>query len=210
MANFTITAGSFPSGATVGAYPASLWQSAPSGPPSGAATATATAAADGSVAFTGLTSGVGYYAYSLVGSEHRYIRFTVQAAAATYLVQADLDAEAAARAAADTSVGSPNTQTANYTLVLGDAGKCVDVNHATNAITVTVPPNSSVAFPVGTVIEICRYGAGTCTIAPGAGVTLPNRVQVAGTANRTIASQLSTASLRKRATDEWVLVGDIA
>jgi hypothetical protein len=102
-----------------------------------------------------------------------------------------------------------NTQTANYTLALSDAGGAVEMNGA-GALTVNVPPNSSVAFPVGTVINIARIGAGAVTIAQGAGVVLRNRIEAAGTTNRTIANQWSEVSLRKRATDEWVLVGDIA
>ena len=117
---------------------------------------------------------------------------------------AELDAEITARAAGDTGVGAPNTQTGNYTLVLADAGKSVEANHATNAITVTVPPNSSVAFPVGTIIEVARYGAGAAAIAAGAGVTIRSKGGLLG-----IGNQYGAVSLRKRATDEWVLVGDL-
>ena len=102
-----------------------------------------------------------------------------------------------------------NTQTASYTLVLGDAGKSVEMNSA-SATVLTIPPNSSVAFPVGTVLEVCRIGAGSVTITPGSGVTIPNRLEAAGTTSRTLTSQYSAASLRKRATDTWVLVGDVA
>ncbi len=97
-----------------------------------------------------------------------------------------------------------NTQTASYTLVLADAGKAVDVDSASATI-VTVPPNASVAFPVGTCIEICRYGTGTVAIAAGAGVTVRSRGSLLS-----IAAQYSSASLRKRATDEWILVGDLS
>jgi hypothetical protein len=116
--------------------------------------------------------------------------------------------EAAARTLADTTI-TANTQTGSYTLVLGDAGKTIEMNSA-SATVVTIPPNSSVAFPVGTVIEICRIGAGSVTITDGSGVTIPNRLEAAGTTSRTIANQWSSAALRKRATDVWVLVGDIA
>lgn len=106
-------------------------------------------------------------------------------------------------------IGAPSTQTLDYTLVLADAGKAVEMNSA-SARVITIPPNASVAFPIGTIIEIARIGAGALTVAPGAGVTIPNRVQAAGTSNRTLVSQYSTASLRKRATNEWVLTGDIS
>jgi hypothetical protein len=95
-----------------------------------------------------------------------------------------------------------NTQTASYTLVLGDAGKTVEMNVA-SANNLTVPPNSSVAFPVGTVVEVCQVGAGQTTVVAGSGVTIrtPETLVLTG--------QWSTVSLRKRGTDEWVLAGDV-
>jgi hypothetical protein len=95
-----------------------------------------------------------------------------------------------------------NVQTASYTLVLADGGKTVEMNVGT-ANDLTVPPNSSVAFPVGTVIEICQVGAGQTTVVAGSGVDVrsPETLVLAG--------QWSTVSLRKRATDEWVLAGDV-
>lgn len=98
---------------------------------------------------------------------------------------------------------SPNSQTSNYTLLLTDAGKAVEMANA-SARTVTVPPNSSVAFPVGAVLEVCRMGTGAVTIASGVGVTIRstnNRLSISG--------QYGAVSLRKRATDEWVLNGSL-
>jgi hypothetical protein len=46
------------------------------------------------------------------------------------------------------------------------------------ANTVTVPPNSSVAFPVGTEIKVTQIGAGATTFVAGAGVTINNNVGV--------------------------------
>jgi hypothetical protein len=93
------------------------------------------------------------------------------------------------------------TQAGSYTLVLGDAGTVIEFTSA-SAVTLTVPPNSSVAFAVGTIIEILQYGAGQVTVAPGAGVTLNS---ADGLKTR---AQYSTLSLRKRATNEWMVVGD--
>lgn len=101
-------------------------------------------------------------------------------------------------------VAAVNTRTANYTLVLSDAGKAVEMNLAT-ATTLTVPPSTSVAFLVGTIIEITRLGAGSVNIAPGAGVTIRSADNLLS-----LRVQYSSASLRKRATNEWVLVGDLA
>ena len=95
-----------------------------------------------------------------------------------------------------------NVQTASYTLVIGDAGKAVEMNVGT-ANNLTVPPNSSVAFPVGTIIEVAQVGAGQTTIVAGSGVT----VRTPGTL--VLSGQWSTVSLRKRDTDEWLLAGDV-
>ena len=96
-----------------------------------------------------------------------------------------------------------NTQTGTtYTLVIADAQKVVETSNAA-AVTITIPPNASVAFPVGTFIDFVQYGAGQITLAPGAGVTL-----------RSFASSLKTAgqyaviTAYKRATDEWVITGN--
>lgn len=97
-----------------------------------------------------------------------------------------------------------NTQTGTaYTLALTDAGLSVEMNNAA-ANTLTVPPNSSVAFPVGTQILITQYGAGQTTIAAGAGVT----IRQADTKLK-LAKQYAQATLVKRATDEWVLSGNL-
>ncbi len=99
-----------------------------------------------------------------------------------------------------------NTQTGTaYTLVLGDASKAVEMNNAA-ANTVTVPPNSSVAFPIGTVIEIYQLGAGATTIVAGTGVTL--RLPTGLTAQ--LRGQNATATIRKGNTDAWRLAGDLA
>lgn len=98
-----------------------------------------------------------------------------------------------------------NSQTGTtYTLVLADAGKTVDLNNA-SAITLTVPPNSSVAYPVGTRIDLVQSGAGQVTIAAGSGVTINSK----GAALK-ITGQWSGATLIQRSANTWVLVGDIA
>lgn len=96
-----------------------------------------------------------------------------------------------------------NTRTGSYTLVAGDAAGAVEMNVA-SANTVTVPPNSSVAFPVGTVVEVFALGGGQTTIVAGAGVTIRS-----GGGKLKLRDQYSAASLRKRATNEWVLMGDL-
>lgn len=101
------------------------------------------------------------------------------------------------------SIITQNISTVDYTPVIADADKIVEINKATAAI-VTVPPNASVAFPIGTVIEFIQLGAGQVTFAPGAGVTIRSPGS-----NLKLSGLYSGASLRKRATDEWVLSGDM-
>ena len=96
-----------------------------------------------------------------------------------------------------------NAQTASYTLVAADRGKMVEMNVASGN-TLTVPLNSSVAFPVGTKIDILQVGAGQVTVAGTAGVT------VNATPGLKIRAQWGSATLIKRATDTWVLVGDLS
>ena len=63
-----------------------------------------------------------------------------------------------------------NPQTTDYTLVISDAGALVSLDSAT-AITITIPPEGSVAFPIGTRIDGVQLGAGQVEIVNGAGVT---------------------------------------
>lgn len=96
---------------------------------------------------------------------------------------------------------STNQQTASYTLVLSDASKLIEMNVASGN-TVTVPPNSSVAFPVGTKIDIIQTGAGETSFVAGSGVTLNS-----DSGKLKINAQWAAASLVKRGTDTWVLIG---
>jgi len=57
------------------------------------------------------------------------------------------------------------------TLVLADNGGGVTYSNA-SATTSTIPPNSSVAFAVGTKIVLINLGAGVVTVTAGAGVTI--------------------------------------
>jgi hypothetical protein len=91
-----------------------------------------------------------------------------------------------------------------YTLALTDDGKVVEMNNA-SANTLTVPPNSSVAFPVGSQILVLQTGAGQTTVAAGAGVTVNSK-----DGNLKLSAQWCAATLIKRATDVWVVVGDLS
>lgn len=99
-----------------------------------------------------------------------------------------------------------NAQTGTtYTAVLTDADRAAFLTLSNaSAIAFTVPPNSSVAFPVGSVIEFAQLGAGQVTITPGSGVT------VNGTPGLKVAAQYGTAGLLKIATDVWLAYGRLA
>ena len=86
------------------------------------------------------------------------------------------------------------------TLELGDRGMVVAMD-SSDPHEVTVPLNSTVAFPVGTVVNIYRAGTGAVDIVGEVGVTIRNTGE--------ISEQFGEVSLRKRATNEWVLVGEV-
>jgi len=95
-----------------------------------------------------------------------------------------------------------NAQTGTtYTFVLADAGKMVTSSNA-SAQTLTVPPNSSVAFDIGTQIMVQNIGSANCTLAQGSGVTINSK-----DSNKEIDGQYAAATLIKTATDAWSLIG---
>ena len=103
----------------------------------------------------------------------------------------------------DTAFVTINNQTVSYGLVLSDAGKAVTMTSG-SATTVTVPLNSTQAFPTGTQILVVRAGAGAVDVAATVGVTL-NSAQ----SYKNLNYQNSGATLLKVATDTWYLFGDL-
>lgn len=98
---------------------------------------------------------------------------------------------------------SVNSQTGTtYTLVIGDAQKLIKLTNA-SPITLTVPLNSSVSFPVGTHIDIAQGGGGAVTIAGSVGVTINKHTDDTLVLN----GQYSYVSLVKVDTDVWDLIG---
>ena len=102
-----------------------------------------------------------------------------------------------------------NAQTGTtYTFVLTDnRNKLVTASNA-SAQTYTIPLNSSVAFPTGSVINIIAIGAGAVTIQGASGVTVASTGATATAP--VLRAQYSAASLIKVGTDSWYIVGDIA
>jgi uncharacterized repeat protein (TIGR02059 family) len=89
-----------------------------------------------------------------------------------------------------------NTQTGSYTLVLADEGKVVRMNVA-GANNLTVPPNSSVAFAIGTQIVVRQAGAGLTSLVAGSGDVNLNSPSLE------LNGQNTAAVLHKVATNTW-------
>jgi hypothetical protein len=128
----------------------------------------------------------------------------VNAASLNEIVTATHDLDNRVGALESGTVTIPADQTTSFTMALSSAGNSIGCNSAT-ALTVTVPPNSSVAFSVGAVIELRQTGVGRVTVAAGAGVTLN-----AADGFLTTRVQYSTVSLMKIATNTWQISGDTA
>jgi hypothetical protein len=95
-----------------------------------------------------------------------------------------------------------NQQTSNYTLALADQGEHIFATAA--AFTITIPLNSSVAFPIGTALSIFT-GDAAKTLAPAAGVSLV-QAGTANTGSRTLGIN-SLVTLIKLQTNTWVVSG---
>jgi hypothetical protein len=94
-------------------------------------------------------------------------------------------------------------KTASYTLSsLTERDDLIEMASA-SAMTLTIPLNSAVAFPVGTSIDILQTSTGQVTIAGSGGVTINS------TPGLKLRTQWSTATLFKRAENTWVVYGDL-
>jgi hypothetical protein len=79
----------------------------------------------------------------------------------------------------------------------------IEINSGSGT-TLTIPTNATTAFPVGTSIDVLQVGAGQVTVAGAVGVT------VNSTPGLKLRTQWSSATLFKRGTDLWVLMGDLS
>ena len=96
-----------------------------------------------------------------------------------------------------------NNQTGTtYELVLADAGKLVTCSNAA-AIALTIPANASVAFPIGTKIDVLQLGVGQVTV----GITTDS-LEPSGATK--INAQYEVVSLIKITTTSWIIVGGVA
>ncbi len=102
-------------------------------------------------------------------------------------------------------LGAPvNEEDGAYTFALVDAGKMVRANSA-SAINWTIPPNASVAFPVGTCIVVRNVGAGVVTLTRGTAVA---QLLAGGSTSKDVAlAQWGLATLIQETTNNWVVNG---
>lgn len=96
-----------------------------------------------------------------------------------------------------------NVKLSDYTLALTDKDKLLELSNS-GAQNITVPPNSSVAFPIGTQILFANFGSGLWSFVAGSGVTI-----LSDGGKLKIASQYSLVTLIKRSTNTWYLSGNI-
>jgi len=103
---------------------------------------------------------------------------------------------------AQRKIGTAITGT-TYTFALTDRNQYIRSSNA-SAQAITVPTNASVAFPIGTEIEIIQADAGQVSFVAGGGVTINSK-----NSYLKLDSQFSAAVLKKVGTDEWDLIGDL-
>jgi hypothetical protein len=99
--------------------------------------------------------------------------------------------------------------TADYTAVIADSYQVLDSMNKATAIAYKIPTNASVAFPIGTVLNILNKGAGVCTIS----ATTPGTTTIVSAGTVSASPTLATAKMAaciKVATDTWYVVGAIA
>jgi hypothetical protein len=98
-----------------------------------------------------------------------------------------------------------NRVTTNYTLVIGDAGKTVEVSGSSNTTyNLTVPAASTTNFADGTYIDVVLYGSGSIQFVTASGVTFRS-------ANNwtKLGTRYGAATLINIAGDEWYLIGNL-
>lgn len=124
----------------------------------------------------------------------------------------DLEVDVASLSPAKFFVSGAPTSNGITTVAVTGTSKTLGATDAltlqlcTNAAlqTITVPPNSAIAYPIGTRMEFAQLGAGQVLFAPGSGVTLTSessylRTRAAG----------ASATITKIATNTWLVVGGL-
>lgn len=101
-----------------------------------------------------------------------------------------------------------NAQTGtSFTPALSDNGKLVTLSN-TSSITVTIPPFSSVAYPVGAQLNFVGINTGAVAFAQGSGVTIVSTG--ATTSAPALRARYSSATAICISQDNWLIAGDIS
>ena len=96
-------------------------------------------------------------------------------------------------------------KTASYTLsALTERDSLIEVSSATG-VTVSIPVDETLNFPIGTSIDVLQTGAGQVTIA----AVTPGTTTVNSTPGLKLRTTWSSATLFKRAANTWVVYGDL-
>jgi hypothetical protein len=115
-------------------------------------------------------------------------------------------AQAIQFASSTLTISTPTFTTNAYTVVLTDKDKWLELSNGATAGTLRIPTDASVAFPIGTQLNLLQTGAGQITIA----ATTPGTTTVNGTPGLNLRGQWSSATIIKRAANSWVVVGDLS
>jgi hypothetical protein len=102
-----------------------------------------------------------------------------------------------------------DAETASYTAVLANNGQVVTMDNA-SANTFSIPTNASVAFPIGTQINVLQIGAGQTTIQAVTSGTTSILSTGSTAAAPKLRTRYSAATCVKAGTDLWYVFGDIA
>ena len=102
-----------------------------------------------------------------------------------------------------------DAETASYTAVLANNSQVVTMDNA-SANTFSIPTNASVAFPIGTQINVLQIGAGQTTIQAVTSGTTTIQSTGATAAAPKLRARYSAATCLKAGTDLWYVFGDIS
>jgi hypothetical protein len=102
-----------------------------------------------------------------------------------------------------------DAETASYTAVLANNGQVVTMSVG-SANTFSIPTNASVAFPIGTQINVLQIGTGQTTIQAVTSGTTSILSTGATAAQPKLRVRYSAATCLKAGTDLWYVFGDIA
>lgn len=94
-------------------------------------------------------------------------------------------------------------KTSGHILELIDAGTTIQMN-VSSAHTVTIPTNAQVPFQIGTQIAFVQIGLGQTSFTSPLGVEILSK-----NSNKKISARYSPATLIKRDTNTWILIGDL-